>query len=221
MNSDEIFDILPLKVLRGFKTRMLLGTVPADTVAEVLEPFLSRFFDLMLGLPPGLQTDMENILRIYPDVAERFGLRMKPPMETVLTELRLHFTERGDLEEEYAPDMAAEDQAPFWGSTSRLWEAQGFFRTDRDNPVYLELSYRQADAAVRFAHISTIPGIEIVICGAPVLSLGRDVPKGEVPVGVISSLLANLPSHPLIRIIEKSGNSPRMRIVRPESPTGM
>src|SRR5208283_2990178 len=80
VNPDELFERFPELLLSSFRKQMLLGKVPAQTVQRVLEPLLSNFYELMLQLPSRQQNDFENILRIYPDVAERFGVWIHPPI---------------------------------------------------------------------------------------------------------------------------------------------
>ena len=81
--------------MSSFRIQMLLGKVPADTVQLILEPLLSNFYELMLRLPPELQADFENILRIYPDVAERFSVSIKPPLVESLLSLSRYRQESG------------------------------------------------------------------------------------------------------------------------------
>ena len=94
MNPDELFDKFPDLLLSSFRKQMLLGSVPADTVERILEPLLSNFYGIMLWLPPELQADFENILRLYPDVAERFGVRINPPVVESLRRLAQYWRDR-------------------------------------------------------------------------------------------------------------------------------
>ena len=117
---------------------MLLGNVPAETVQSILEPLLTNFHELMLQLPPYLQTDFENILRIYPDVAERFGVRIKP---SILESLRCFVEYRSS-------GVVPVNLRPIWNlivrqNLSKSWKAQnahscnegqGFFTTDKGSP---------------------------------------------------------------------------------------
>ena len=76
MNPDELFEKLPDILLSSFRKQLLLGLVPAETVQQILEPLLSNFHEIMPQLSPEQQADFENILSIYPDVAERFGVQI-------------------------------------------------------------------------------------------------------------------------------------------------
>jgi len=209
VNPDELFARFPERVLRSFKRQLLLGAVPSEVVAEIFEPFLTRFFDLALGLPPDLQADLENILRIYPDVAERFGLRMTPPLLSVLSALPEHFAQLRGLSGEYRIDEAAEQQARFCVSPPRLWEGQGFFRTDKGSAVYLELRYAEGEDIVSFKHIPDSLDIQIAICGEPVLRLGYQRRSANVAADTIAALLAKWRgAGPLVEIFENPGNAP-------------
>src|SRR5208337_146865 len=112
VNPDELFERFPEFLLSSFRDQMLLGKIPAETVQRVIEPLLSNFHELMLQLPAHLQTDFENILRIYPDVAERFGVWIKPPILESLrcfAEYRLRLRSHDPLNNlEF--DIAAEPQ---------------------------------------------------------------------------------------------------------------
>ena len=76
VNQNVLFEKSPDVLLSSFRIQMLLGKVSAETVQQILEPLLSNFYEIMPLLPPELQADFENILRIYPDVAERFGVQV-------------------------------------------------------------------------------------------------------------------------------------------------
>lgn len=78
VNPDALFEKLPDVLSSGFREQMLLGLVPAETVQQILEPLLSNFYQIMPKLSPELQADFENVLRIYPEVAQRFGVWVKP-----------------------------------------------------------------------------------------------------------------------------------------------
>ncbi|MEN6440581.1 MAG: hypothetical protein ABFD97_18570 [Syntrophobacter sp.] len=87
MNQDRLFDRFPEILFASQRKRMLLGVVAARSVEAILEPLLADFWEIMLLLPPDAQTDFENILRIYSDVAARYSLRIKPPMDVALRAL--------------------------------------------------------------------------------------------------------------------------------------
>ncbi len=148
VNPDELFERLPELFFPSFRNQMLLGKIPVETVQRVLEPLLVNFYELMLQLPAHMQTDFENILRIYPDVAELFGVWIKPP---ILESLQRFAQYRLILRSHDAPngpefDSAAEPQQNFEGPrVSFVKEGQGFFTTDQGSPVYLEFFYSDGD----------------------------------------------------------------------------
>jgi len=108
LDSDRLFDRLPQILFASQRKRMLLGAVAAREVDAILEPLLDDFYGIMPLLTPDLQADLENILRIYPDVASRYSLRMKPPLETTLSALAAHLwrKRRADGRDEAQPPLA-------------------------------------------------------------------------------------------------------------------
>lgn len=209
MNPDELFDKFPDLLLSSFRKQMLLGAVPADTVQQILAPLLSDFHEIMLQLPPGAQADFENILRLYPDVAERFGVWIKPP---VVESLRSIARYRAKPDSAQRPDkaefdMAAEPQQGLEGtkkSSARSVEkeGQGFFTTDKGSPVYLEFFYSEEGDCASFAYKPARLDIEIHICGVYATTLTPLQPKQTIPVGSLSQILANCAREVEIKIIE-------------------
>ncbi len=211
MEPDEIFQRLPDLLFTSFRKRLILGEVPAETVHRILEPLLSNFLELMLQLPADLQVDFENILRIYSDVADRFGLRIKPP---ILEALR-SFTEyrqssrahgsRGKNGSDPGLDMAAEAQKELVISKSPiLTEGQGFFKADSGRPVYLEFSYSEVDNLAAFEFKPAKFEIEIFIRGMYTVSLGPLEPKKSVAANELLRILEEPISLADIKIFEKS-----------------
>jgi hypothetical protein len=184
---------------------MLLGNVPAETVQRVLEPLLADFYEVMLRLPSNLQTDFENILRIYPDVGERFGLRPKPPIMESLQRLarRLPGAEPDERAEKLEFDIAAEAQQGLeTAKKSFFTEGQGFFVTDRGNPVYLEFICSEGNDFVTFGYKPSIFEIEIYICGSYTSTLSPSRPERNIPVAGFLEILMKCVQGVDIKIIE-------------------
>ena len=171
---------------------MLLGNAPAETVQRILEPLLTNFHNLMLQLPPYLQTDFQNILRIYPDVAERFGVRIKP---SILESLQCLAEYRFRVGSSEPPanlefDHAAEPQQKLEGAKrSFVREGQGFFTTDKGSPVYLEFFYSEGDDRASFEYRPSKFEIEIYICGIYTTTLSPRTPKQKIPVNDLGRML--------------------------------
>jgi len=206
VTPDELFEKFPDLLFSSFRNQMLLGKVPAETVRRVLAPLLSDFYEVMLQLPASLQTDFENILRIYPDVAEQFGVWIKPPIVESLrcfSRYRLRGSFGGgakDLE----LDMAAEDQSELEvAKKSFVKEGQGFFTTDRGNPVYLEFFYSEGDDCASFEYKPPHLEIEIHICGICASTLSPGKPKRKIPVDNLVEILKKCVSEVEIQIIER------------------
>lgn len=202
MNPDKLFEKFPDLLFSGFRQQMLLGKIPADVVQQILEPLLSNFQEIMLQLPSELQADLENVLRIYPDVAERFGLWIKPPLAL---SLRGFAPPRPNNDEEL--DMAAEPQQGFQSTKKSFGssfpkEGQGFFTTDRGNPVYIEFSSSEEGDFASFEYKPLRCGIEIHICGRCAATLTPDRPGQQIPADTLAQILTDCTGDIEIRIIE-------------------
>ncbi|MHC1725108.1 MAG: hypothetical protein AB9866_03670 [Syntrophobacteraceae bacterium] len=198
MNSDELFDRFPDLLFGSLRKQMLMGIVPAETVKTILEPLLSDFYALMLQLPPELQIDFENILRIYPDIAGQFDLRITPPLIESLLSLAVRHTAdqdfTGSRPVDPPLDYAAEEQKELAATGEHsAKEGQGFFRTDRGNSVYIEFSYQVGDDCIYFVHKPEDLQISLIICGIHTLTLGQKRRDHMIPVDR------------LLRIIRESG----------------
>ncbi len=184
MNPDQLFQSFPELLFSSFRKQMLLGKVPAETVQRVLEPLLSNFYELMLQLPTRQQNDFENILRIYPDVAERFGVWIHPPILESLrsfAQYRLRLRSH-DTSNNLEFDIAAEPQQKLEGpEISFVKKGQGFFTTDKGSPVFLEFSYSEGDDYVSFEYKPPKFEIEIHICGIYAATISPRGPKQKIP----------------------------------------
>lgn len=188
---------------------MLMGRVPADTVERALGPLMSNFYELMLQLPPPLQTDFENVLRIYPDVAERFGVWIKPPIVESLrcfAQYRLRLGSSDPLNNlEF--DAAAEDQQRLKVPNksfvkSFVKEGQGFFTTDRGSPVYIEFFYSEGDDCASFEYKPPKLEIEIHICGIYTTTLSPGRPNQKIPVDSLFEILTKCVRGVEVKVIE-------------------
>ena len=205
VNPDALFERFPELLFSSFRNQMLLGKIPAETVQRVLEPFLSNFYELMLQLPAHLQTDFENILRIYPDVAERFRVSIKPPIAESLRcfaqyrlRLRSHDTPN-NLEFDIAAEPQQKLEAP---GMSFVKEGQGFFTTDKGSPVYLEFSYSESDDCASFEYKPPKFEIEIHICGIYAATISPSRPKQKIPADSLFEILIKCIQGVDIKIIE-------------------
>ena len=209
VNPDELFERFPELLFSNFRTQMLLGKVPAETVQRVLKPLASNFHELMLQLPAYLQTDFENILRIYSDVAERFGVWIKPPIAESLQRFAQY---RLRLRSHDAPknpdfDIAAEPQQKLEGpKMSFVTEGQGFFTTDKGSPVYLESFYSERDDCASFEYKPPKFAVEIHICGIHAATLSPRTPKQKVPVDNLCEILVKCVRGVDIKVIEQAVN---------------
>jgi hypothetical protein len=209
MNPDELFERFPELLISSFRNQMLLGKIPAETVQRVLAPLLSNFYELMLQLPAHLQTGFENILRIYPDVAQGFGVWIKPPIVESLqcfAQYRLRLRSH-DTPNNLEFDIAAEPQQKLEGiKMSFVKEGQGFFTTDKGSPVYLEFFYSEGDDCASFEYKPPKFEIEIHICGISSATLSPRRLKQKIPVDNLFEILIKCVRGVDIKVIERAVN---------------
>lgn len=178
-----LFDAFPGSLFRGLKEQMILGLLPSDFVCELLGPLLLRYDSVLPGLSPELRNDVRTILAVYPEIAEVFGIRRRPLLVPCLgrlwADLRRYAPgspEAGDEREGFggnvASELAAEDQRPLKIAGHGAEPAEeGFLWTDRDEPVFLRLSYEPAEERLVFEAPGLLRTIEIHLCGKHVLTL--------------------------------------------------
>jgi hypothetical protein len=209
VNPDLLFEKFPDMLLSNFRKQMLLGIVPADMVEQVLKPLLADFHAIMLELPVEVRADLENILRIYPEVGERFKVNAKPPVIESLRRLARRQKPGSDSGRGMQQfDMAAQDQLGFETSKNMAEaysdEGAGFFTTDRGNPVYLEFNFSEGQDFVCFEYKPPRMSIDIYICGIFALALTAQKPRGEIAVESLLEIICKCASSVEIEVIEKT-----------------
>ena len=213
LDSDELFDAFPEIVFGSLRKQMLLGILPAQTVGTILEPLLTNFYDIMPALTPDLRIDFENILRIYPDVAARFHLRITPPIADALSSLVEFLRASPKISEtcdsadaSVEMDLAAERQKSFIVTEiSPVTEGQGFFTTDRGNGIYLEFSWSIEDDFISFDHKPSEIEIDIHICGTYALTLGPNAQAKTIAKDRLLEILNKQTcSENILQLIEKT-----------------
>ncbi|MFP5214080.1 MAG: hypothetical protein ACLGPL_11955 [Acidobacteriota bacterium] len=188
--DDALFDRLPGLLFGGLRERMLLGITPSRTVGEILGPLLSRYDEAGDRLSSDLRRDVEDILRLYPEVAEGYGLSPSPRVGSLLSELReMLLGGFGDL----SPAMVWEGQARFSEDERDRFkdilgripgESGEFIRTDRGREVRLELRPDEDGSCLRF---ECSERADLYLCGRFVAAVG---PEGIcVPMDRIAGIL--------------------------------
>lgn len=203
MNDDKTFQILPDFFYGSFKYALLLGTIPAETVETSLGPLLSNYFEVMLSLPADLRTDFENVLRIYPDVAARYGLHVKPSLNEALASLAGYPSRESRAGEVDQLLLAAEDQESFrtLGAPPTI-EGHGFLTTQRGTPVYLQLSCSLSDELLRFEYKGSPKRIDVIISGFCVLSIESKKPHRILGLQDLQAILHTSGKGISIEVIE-------------------
>lgn len=157
MAGNDIFDQLPDNYFKGLKRQMILGLLASETVESILGPLLERYDTVMPRLPVDLQIDIENILEVYSEIAEKYGVRptasLTAIMDTLWEEWKLAFA--AILKQELALDFTRrttprgegdwpESLVSLLGKISAGLPQYGrsHFITDKGSSVVLELSYQ-------------------------------------------------------------------------------
>ena len=158
MAGNDLFELMPDRFFESLRLQMKLGVLASEKVETVLKPLLKNYDAVMPQLDPVIQAEIEDILRIYPEIAEKYDLKLKlPPLitsildelwekwnrtvkEIMKRELIMSQVRRGPMPEEgprrdghleLLRKIAA--KLPHYG--------RGRFMTDKRNPVFLELTY--------------------------------------------------------------------------------
>lgn len=220
MPDREVFDTLPRILFKGLRERMLLGVVSSETVERILGPALEDYEVIMPLLPPRLQNDLDDILRMYPEIAEDYGLTPKPAFFAVLDSLWDLLREilaggRLGLERRLARtwfsggrpggENAREVQKPFGlQSAGGGCRTSACLTTDGGNEVLLELSCGEGEGAICFESPGLTGTIEIHLCGCPVLSLGPGTGRRCLSLDELAERLRGRESSDMeVEIVEK------------------
>jgi hypothetical protein len=74
INADKLFDAFPDLFFGSLKRQMFMGILPSETVETLLKPLLEDYYKIMPQLSLKLQEDIEDILKIYPEIAEEYAI---------------------------------------------------------------------------------------------------------------------------------------------------
>ena len=203
-DGNDFFDWLPERLFESLRDQMMLGTLPSETVEELLAPCLENYEAVMDRLSPSLRGDIENILRIYPEIAGKYGLEPKPSLTSVLDALwrglrdgvagRAGGPLRSALEFAYggASDIAEETQKPLQVKAAKpaVW-GSATFTTDRGRGVVLECRYIEEEDRLYFRAPALSIVIHIVLCEQDVLTLSPAKREGHVDVDRLLAVFEN------------------------------
>lgn len=218
----EPFDLLPRIFFESLRERMLLGMVPSETVEDVLGPILEEYEEVTPLLPPRLRNDLEDILRIYPEVARSYGLVPGTgffPVLDSLWDLLRETLGRGGLPPErglasvwpedagLTAEIVGEAQEPLRSTATAGGRRAGVsLTTDGGNEIYLVLSCCEGEDAVCFESPGLTGNVELHLCGCPVLSLGPGAPRRCLGVAELAGKLRGRENRDMeVEIVEKKG----------------
>lgn len=175
MMDHELFDRLPDVFFKGLRERMMLGMVPSETVDLVLGPVLMDYEAIASRLSLRIRNDIDDILRLYPEIAERYGVEPRPGLTAVLESLRAAlkgllpgppgssgkegaygWPGGAPVEGDFVMEMQKGLNAPP-AVKGRL--ATGCFTTNRGKEAFLLLSFEEGTDRLRLES----PGLEAVI----------------------------------------------------------
>ncbi len=72
MDAEKLFDAFPNIFFTSLKEQMFMGILPSETVETLLKPVLEEYNTLMPQLPVRIQHDIQDIFKIYPELAEEY-----------------------------------------------------------------------------------------------------------------------------------------------------
>ena len=222
MPDREAFDLLPRTFFEGLRERMLLGMIPSETVERILEPVLEDYEELTPLLPPGLRNDLEDILRIYPEVARNHGLAPGAGFFAVLVSLWDFLREtlvRGEFPSKrrvadawpedacLTADIAGENQRPLNPSGAAGGRRTGgSLITDAGKEIFLVLSCPESGDAICFESPGITRTIEVRLCGRPVMSLSPEASRRSLSVPELAEKLRGVENRDLeVEIVERRG----------------
>lgn len=195
MAGDRVFGQLPDRFFKGFKQQMLLGLLSSETVEAILAPLLEHYDTVMPQLPADLQIDIENILKVYWEIAEKYAVQPSESVAAILNglweewkqafaavlknELVLDYSRRtttrgGDARPESLMLLLGKIAVglPHYG--------RGHFITDKGNPVVLELSYEEEPGRFCFRTSGLSRKVHVYLCGCPLLALQPEEEQSRV-----------------------------------------
>jgi len=184
MAGDSVFDALPDLFFKRLKQQMLLGLLPSKTVETILKPLLDHYDTVMRQLPADLQIDIENILRVYREIAQKYDVKPSASVTSILDALweewKQAFADIFSREpvHGYSRLTTSNGGAGQGALLQRLKEiaaglprdGRGHFMTDKGNHVILELWYEEEHG--RFCFRSSLSGkTHIYLCRCHLLTL--------------------------------------------------
>ncbi|MCP4106949.1 MAG: hypothetical protein GY749_15660 [Desulfobacteraceae bacterium] len=74
MDAQRLFDAFPDIFFDSLKEQIFIGIMPSETVETLLKPILEEYDKIMPQLSFKLQNDIKEIFKVYPEVAEEYGI---------------------------------------------------------------------------------------------------------------------------------------------------
>lgn len=225
MPDREPFDALPESFFKGLREQMLLGTVSSHTVESILEPVLEDYEEFLQLLPLRVQNDLDDILRMYPEIAERYGLTPGPGFFAILDslwELLKKVIAGKESQSGWEPACAElEELREFSTGGADILEGQRFLEkrpgsgswrtgacltTDKGNEVILKVTCLEDEDAVCFESSGLAGKIEVRLCDCPVCTLGPDESRQCLTVLELAERLRGREGLSVdVEVVEKEG----------------
>lgn len=188
MAEKELFDRLPDLFFKSLRKQLLLGLVPSETVEKLLGPLFEDFDGFMRELPPDARRDVLDILKIYPEIAEQYGLKPPFPVASLMERIWDKFREPWSSGFEPEPALGFsegwdEDDGDLPAKKRKMLqeimaglpaEAGDYFATERGNLVFLEFLYEKENERLCFRASGMTGPVYLRLSGSHALTLSPD-----------------------------------------------
>ena len=193
---------------------MILGLLPSETVREALHPVLGNAGKCLAELPVDIQDFVFGVLRVYPEIGDRYGI--VPPAKIGYLLMCLKSSLSGNRsrpqseedENDFAGMEAAEKRRPFHSVKipERAWES---FRTGDGNPFSVSAAYDPDAEEIVFECRGTESPVGLFICG--ILFLRFESGEGTVRLN-LKRFQASIPAFsdacPVVAAVEEQPEQP-------------
>ncbi len=218
----DLLEKLPELFLKSLKKRMLRGDLPSKAVEEILSPLIEDFDRLKARLSPTLRNDVENILKIYPELADRYGIALPHSVFYALDTVWERFGGAGSESTPTFPppgaypegDMAsptpayylAEDQnVPEGAASAHSHAGRSTLITDRGNAITLSVHYDERERSIRFIAPELAIKVAVRLCGRPALILDPENPSASLTIEEFVRIVGQTPEREVdLELIEEA-----------------
>jgi hypothetical protein len=225
MTDREAFEQLPNYFFRNLKQQMLRGLIPSETVEEALAPLLENYDVLVSRLPLPLRADFENILKVHPEIAARYGIVIPPSVVRFIESLREDIEDAalagGKLIPSRHPNPLSaaaalplsssflnEPQAPYGKASPTPGEGRSIIKSNTGAWILLSVQHKPGETRVRFLMREFAGRVSIRFSGRPALHLAQENGGcGEMSISPLLKIFRDVEvsgDHPIVELIEET-----------------